>query len=113
MILGSATRVSRGNILCSASIALWNCVPKWIRAVNPGVSVYIDSIGLIRAKTYPVDLVAAPREADAILSEVALIEEGHTIYAAVGDLFGYLNAAAAIYLWLILPRWQRRKIPMP
>jgi apolipoprotein N-acyltransferase len=83
-----------------------------IRAVNPGVSAHVDATGRILAQKYPADAVEASREAKAILSEVALIEGGHTVYAAVGDLFGYLNVAAVIFLWFILPRWRRRKSAM-
>jgi len=71
-----------------------------VRAVNPGVSAYVDAAGRVYAKTFSSDPSVNPRGADKILAQVALVEGGHTIYAIVGDLFGYLCAASTLYLWL-------------
>jgi apolipoprotein N-acyltransferase len=80
-----------------------------VRAVNPGVSAYVDAAGRIQAKTYSTDPIRDLRSIDKLLVEVALIEGGHTIYAIAGDFFGYMNIAITLYLWLILPRLLRRK----
>jgi len=80
-----------------------------VRAVNTGVSAYVDATGKIHARTYLIDPVKDPRGADKILAEVALLEGGHTVYAAVGELFGYLNLIITLHLWLVFPRLRRRK----
>lgn len=93
------------------ALSVYRCVElriELIRSVNTGVSAHVDATGKILAKTYVIDPAREPRSADKLLAEVALIEGGHTIYANVGDLFGYMNAVATLYLWLILPRLRRR-----
>jgi apolipoprotein N-acyltransferase len=75
-----------------------------VRAVNPGVSAYIDATGRVYAKTYSTDPTKEHRSTDKLLEEVALIEGGHTVYPAVGDLFGYTCVGITLFLWLILPR---------
>lgn len=75
-----------------------------VRAVNPGVSAYVDAAGRVYAKTYSSDPSVSPRGVDKILAEVALIEGGHTVYAFIGDLFGYMCAVSTLYLWLVSPR---------
>lgn len=80
-----------------------------VRAVNPGVSAYIDATGRVRTRTDSSDPLKNPGGADKVLAEVALVEGGHTVYAAVGDLFGYLNVLALLCLMFILPRQRRRK----
>lgn len=80
-----------------------------VRAVQTGVSAYVDATGRVRTETRPADLSASAPRADKLLEEVALIEGGHTVYAAVGDAFGYSCAAATLFLWLVLPRLQRRR----
>ena len=47
--------------------------------------------------------------ADMEISEMALMEGGHTVYSTVGDLFGYLAAAWCAFLWLARPWWRRRQ----
>ncbi|MBV9958074.1 MAG: apolipoprotein N-acyltransferase [Acidobacteria bacterium] len=79
-----------------------------VRAVNPGVSAYIDATGRVYAKTYALDPTTDHRGADKLLAEVALIEGGHTVYSAVGDVFGYACVASTLFLWLILPRLGER-----
>lgn len=79
-----------------------------VRAVNTGVSAYVDATGRIYAETYVVDPAKNPRDADTILAEVALAEAGHTVYAVAGDFFGYTCIALALALCLILPRRRRR-----
>jgi len=80
-----------------------------VRAVNPGVSAYVDAAGRVYMQTYSVDPAKNRRGPDKVLAEVALIEGGHTVYAAMGDLFGYLNVTATI-VSLFLPRLLR--VPM-
>ncbi|MBC7912113.1 MAG: apolipoprotein N-acyltransferase [Pyrinomonadaceae bacterium] len=84
-----------------------------VRAVQTGVSAYVDVTGKIYAETYVAGTPESPRPPDKILQEVALIEGGHTVYAAVGDIFGYLCAAMTIFLWLIFPRLRRRRKLIP
>jgi hypothetical protein len=47
--------------------------------------------------------------ADNEIASMRLMEGGHTVYAAVGDLFGYLNLAGVAWLWLVGPWLRRRK----
>ena len=81
-----------------------------VRAVNTGVSAFVDATGKVFAKTYAVDPGRDPRGADKLLAEVALLEGGHTVYSAVGDVFGYLCAAVTAVLALVIPRRRRRLI---
>lgn len=79
-----------------------------VRAVNTGVSAFVDPAGRIVAKTYAVDPLEDPKPADTLLHEVPLIEGGHTPFVAVGDVFGWLCAAATAFLWIVLPRLRRK-----
>jgi apolipoprotein N-acyltransferase len=83
-----------------------------VRAVNTGVSAYVDATGRVTAKTYAVDPSIHPRGADTILRRVALLEGGHTVYAKIGDAFGELCGACTVWLWLVLP-WRRRRELIP
>ncbi len=67
-----------------------------VRAVNSGVSALIDPNGRVRQKTYADDPYRNPHAADGILVSAPMMEGGHTVYAAVGDLFAYLCTAALI-----------------
>jgi apolipoprotein N-acyltransferase len=80
-----------------------------VRAVQTGVSAYVDTAGRIYAETYSASPDNNPRPADKLLKEVALIEGGHTVYATVGDIFGYSCSLATLFLWLVLPRLGRRR----
>ncbi len=60
-----------------------------VRAVNTGVSTFIDASGRVFAKTYAVDPARRAVPADGLLGEVALLEGGNTVYARVGDVFGW------------------------
>jgi apolipoprotein N-acyltransferase len=79
------------------------------RAVNTGVSAFIDPKGAITKKTYAVDPLIDPRPADTLLGDVALVEGGHTFYVRFGDVFGYLCVAGTLFLWLVLPRLTSRR----
>ncbi|MFH0900137.1 MAG: apolipoprotein N-acyltransferase [Pseudomonadota bacterium] len=78
-----------------------------VRAVNTGVSAFIDGAGRVYARTYSLDPAKEPRDADAFLEKVALLEGGHTVFARFGNVFGYL-CAALTGLLLVLPRLRRR-----
>ncbi len=82
-----------------------------VRAVNTGVSAVIDPTGRITAKTYAVDPLIDPRPSDTLLAPVPIVEGGHTVYVKVGDLFGWLCAAATAFLWLVWPRLRTRRRP--
>lgn len=79
-----------------------------VRAVNTGVSALIDATGRVTAKTYAVDPARDPRGADKLLAPAALLEGGHTVYAAIGDLFGYACSLATLLL-IAVPMWRRRQ----
>ncbi|HEY3357411.1 MAG TPA: apolipoprotein N-acyltransferase, partial [Polyangia bacterium] len=77
-----------------------------VRAVNTGVSAYIDATGRVYKKSKSVDPQLTPDEpAVALLDEVAMLETG-TVYGAVGDLFGELCFALGLYLVLLHRRWR-------
>jgi apolipoprotein N-acyltransferase len=80
-----------------------------VRAVNPGVTAFVDATGRVRARTYVIDPARDPRGADGILVEVALMEAGHTFYARHGDLFGGACVAATLALALVWPWALRRR----
>jgi len=79
-----------------------------VRAVNTGVSSLIDANGRVLKETYAVDAQVNPRGPDRLLGEVALLEGGHTVFARVGPLFGYLALALSLAFWLVWPRVRRR-----
>ncbi|MGA8500228.1 MAG: apolipoprotein N-acyltransferase [Candidatus Sulfotelmatobacter sp.] len=63
-----------------------------VRAVNSGVSAFLDANGRVTQKTHAVDPYFNPRSAESSMATLPLLEGGHTIYAKVGDLFAYLCA---------------------
>jgi apolipoprotein N-acyltransferase len=69
-----------------------------VRAVNSGVSALIDPNGRLLRQTYADDPYRQPREADGMLVSVPGMSGGHTVYAAVGNLFAYLCIAATLML---------------
>lgn len=76
-----------------------------VRAVNTGVSAFIDSSGRVYNKSRSYDPVITPGVPPvSLLDEVALLEGGQTVYAAVGDLFGYLDLAGVLVL--IVAGWR-------
>lgn len=80
-----------------------------VRAVNTGVSAFIDANGRVVQKSYVIDPKHTTRPVDGFVGQVALLEGGHTVYAAVGDLFGYLCLLASLLLWQVWPRLPGRK----
>ena len=79
-----------------------------VRAVNTGVSAFIDAGGHVRAKTYAVDPARDPRGVDTLLGQVALMEGGHTFYARFGEVFATLCVIITAGLWLVWPRIRRK-----
>ena len=76
-----------------------------VRAVNTGVSVLVDANGRVLKQTRSVDPVITPGvPPDSLLGEMALIEGGHTVYTAVGDLFSILNLMAVGVLLVVARR---------
>jgi apolipoprotein N-acyltransferase len=69
-----------------------------VRAVNSGISAFVDANGRVTQKTYAVDPYFNPRPAESTLATMPLLEGGHTIFAKVGDLFAYLCALATVFL---------------
>jgi apolipoprotein N-acyltransferase len=80
-----------------------------VRAVNTGVSAFVDATGNVYAKTYANDPAKHPIGADKAIADVALLAGGYTVYSVVGDLFGWLNALATALLWIVLPRLTARR----
>ncbi len=79
-----------------------------VRAVNTGVSAFIDANGRVYHKTYAVDPKKTPKGVDGIIDEVALMESGHTFYARFGNVFGWLCVLLTLLMWLVWPRVRRR-----
>ena len=69
-----------------------------VRAVNSGVSAYIDPNGRLLQKTYADDPYRNPRAEDGILVTVPLMPGSGTVYTTVGNLFAYLCIAATLIL---------------
>jgi apolipoprotein N-acyltransferase len=64
-----------------------------VRAVNSGVSALIDPNGRLLQKTYANDPYRNPRSSDRLQVSAPGMSGGHTVYAAVGNLFAYLCIA--------------------
>ena len=77
-----------------------------VRAVNSGVSAFIDANGRVVHKTVPIDPYLNPRPAETSLYALPLLEAGHTVFARVGNLFAYLCALGTAFLVLraVFPR---------
>jgi apolipoprotein N-acyltransferase len=71
-----------------------------VRAVNTGVSAFIDANGRVYARSYAVDPHITPKEMTGHLGQVRLMEGGHTFYARFGDVFGWLCAGLTLASWL-------------
>ena len=79
-----------------------------VRAVNTGVSAFIDANGRVYNKTYAIDPKLTPRAVDGLLDTVRLMEGGHTFYARFGNVFAYLCLLATLFYWQIRPRRKRK-----
>ena len=82
-----------------------------VRAVNPGVSAFVDANGRVYAKTYAVDPKITPKPVDGLVAEVKLMEGGHSFFARFGDIFAYLCLFATLFFWHGWPRLRRRAKP--
>jgi apolipoprotein N-acyltransferase len=80
-----------------------------VRAVNSGVSAFIDPNGRVARKTYANDPYRNPRAEDGIVVTVPMVSGGHTVYVAVGNLFAYLCMAATLILIGAAVRTKRSK----
>ena len=80
-----------------------------IRAVNTGVSVFVDATGKVYNETYAIDPKITPMPVDGLLDEVRLVEGGHTFFARFGNIFGFLCMLLSVFLWQIWPRWRGRR----
>src|ERR1700749_1885309 len=69
-----------------------------VRAVNSGVSAFIDPNGRLIEKTYADDPYRHPHAGDGVVVNVPMVSGGHTPYVAVGNLFAYLCAAAVLVI---------------
>jgi apolipoprotein N-acyltransferase len=69
-----------------------------VRAVNSGVSAFIDPNGRVIGKTYAVDPHFHPHPATSSLVKLPLLEGGHTLFAKVGNLFAHLCALSIAFL---------------
>jgi apolipoprotein N-acyltransferase len=67
-----------------------------VRAVNSGVSAFIDPNGRVQKKTYADDPYRHPRAADGLLVSVPIMPGGNTAFVAVGYLFVYLCLSATL-----------------
>ena len=82
-----------------------------VRAVNSGISTFIDPNGRLVQKTEAIDPLVNPRPATSILVNVPLLEAGHTVFARVGNLFAYL--CVAFTLILLASTFRKVHIPAP
>jgi apolipoprotein N-acyltransferase len=84
-----------------------------VRAVNTGPSSFIDATGRVLAITEAHDPVVEPGvQPEHLLGEVALMPPRRTVFAAVGNLFGYLNLALSVGLvGLSFLRRRRQRSP--
>lgn len=80
-----------------------------VRAVNTGVSAFIDANGRVFASTYAVDPKKTPKPVDGLVAPVVLMEGGHTFYARFGDVFGYLCVLLGLGAWQLWPRIDARR----
>jgi apolipoprotein N-acyltransferase len=78
-----------------------------VRAVNSGVSAYIDPNGRLLQKTYADDPYRHPHPEDGMLVAAPWMAGGHTVYVAVGNLFAYLCVAATLILLGVALRAKR------
>lgn len=80
-----------------------------VRAVNTGVSAFVDATGRVRSQTRSYDpVVQRGVKPVTLLDEAAMLRGEPTVYARVGDLFGYLALAVTLWLGLVMP-WRRAR----
>jgi apolipoprotein N-acyltransferase len=71
-----------------------------VRAVNNGVSAFIDSTGRVYAKTRVVDSAEATTAGPDTLLEPVAVQQAQTLYAVLGEWFGAVCVAATMLLAL-------------
>lgn len=81
-----------------------------VRAVNTGVSAYIDANGRVYKQTYSIDPVRNPKGVDGVVGQVRLMEGGHTFYIRFGDVFGWLCFILTFAAWFVWPRLRRNSV---
>jgi apolipoprotein N-acyltransferase len=79
-----------------------------VRAVNSGVSALIDPNGRVLRKTYADDPYRHPRAADGVVVTAPIVSGGHTVFAAVGNLFAYLCLAGTLAMLVVALRGRPR-----
>jgi len=82
-----------------------------VRAVNSGVSAFIDPNGRVIEKTYAVDPHFHPHPATSNLATLPLLEGGHTVFAKVGDLFAYMCALCIVFFVARSVSWRDAASP--
>jgi apolipoprotein N-acyltransferase len=78
-----------------------------VRAVNSGVSAYIDPNGRLLVKTYADDPYREPRPAEGVVVSVPRLEGGHTLFVRFGCWFPYTCAAMLALLGVVAFRSAR------
>ena len=79
-----------------------------VRSVNSGVSALIDPNGRLLQKTYANDPYRNPRSSDRLQVSAPGMSGGHTVYAAVGNLFAYLCIAFTLACSAVA--WRRPRV---
>jgi apolipoprotein N-acyltransferase len=78
-----------------------------VRAVNTGVSAFIDATGRVYRQSDAVDPELTPGQGPVtLLDEVAMVE-AHGLYGVLGDSFGYADALALAALAVVA--WRRAR----
>jgi apolipoprotein N-acyltransferase len=84
-----------------------------VRAVNPGVSAFIDPLGRLRARTQVVDPGSAGAQMQTQLARLPLLSGGYTAYDAIGDWFAYGCALWCMAVLIGAGVRHRRTAPEP
>jgi apolipoprotein N-acyltransferase len=77
-----------------------------VRSVNTGPTGLVDAAGRQHTASEVIDPAATPRAAQGFVVHAALLEGGHTLYAVIGDMVGWLCFAITLllaFLWHRLP----------
>lgn len=79
-----------------------------VRAVNTGVSAYVDPTGRARVKTRVTDPdIDGPQDAEGFVARVPMMDpRGRTLYGWTGELFDGLCVLGVV---LVAVRWPRRR----
>jgi apolipoprotein N-acyltransferase len=77
-----------------------------VRAVNNGVSAFVDPAGRV-VERIPVRDTSKGVAPEMLVVKAPLMEGGHTVYARSGEAFGWVMTVATLFLWVVLPRIRR------